>query len=79
MSNLDKEPEGLGYTFRCVQRDGTTVELRIPYPDNTWTDLLEEFRQFLNGCGFSMPAGEWWSNEEMEENRKILEGEYDDE
>lgn len=47
----------------------------LHHSEFTWTELFEEFREFLNGCGFQVPAGEWMSEEDYPED-DIGDAEY---
>ena len=59
-----------------------TVEVSVS-GDGTWHDLFEEFRGFLNGCGYQVPCGSWVSEEDEEEDDEFgdagLEEEEDEE
>lgn len=45
------------YTFISRDDSGNIISIRHAY-SFTWTELFDEFREFLNGCGFTVPCGE---------------------
>lgn len=45
------------YTFVHRDKDGNVLSIKNSH-EITWPELFEEFRTFLNGCGFVVPLGD---------------------
>jgi hypothetical protein len=63
-----KEKQVTRYTFQC-KRERTGLEIgkdqTITYvtEPGSWDELFEDFRDFLQGCGFTVPDGEIFIDE----------------
>lgn len=52
---------------------GTVIEHTHRESPVAWPDLMQLFRQFLNGAGFSVPHGEFVSAEADEEVQETIQ------
>lgn len=69
---MTEDNRGSGYfLFRCVQRDGSEVERKLNHTEYCWPELFEEFRYFLQGCGYHVHDGEWYPHIEPEDSDDI--------
>lgn len=56
--------------------DAAEIEYRVLSNDVTWPDLVEEFMQFLRGCGYSFDIDSY--DEEVERAAARLQAAADD-
>lgn len=54
------------FTKEVLNKEGkviSSVQL-IVTDETTWPELMQRYVEFLRGCGFYVPTGEWESHEE---------------
>ncbi len=44
-----------GFYFKYIRSDGTITVKFFPNHDSAWPPIMEEFKEFLAGCGYVLP------------------------